>query len=182
MILLQHLHLIQMKTTVQQQKVYHKVLLIMDILDLVEMSLVVLVVLQYVTSEIFGHKKRLTKNLLSTHSMLLQKQDLFLLLVLRKHRKNQKTYNINQYSDSLVQDSSLYQAQLLKKLLFQERFVDQLFSQGSLLPHLPLVQRNHHIISIHVEHHNLALEKHSYTTLISGIQTSQWRFGILIML
>ena len=75
MILLQHLHQIQMKTTVQQQKVYHKVLLIMDILDLVKMSLVVLVVLEYFTSEIFGHKKRLTRNLLSTHSMLLQKQD-----------------------------------------------------------------------------------------------------------
>ena len=145
----------------------------MDILDLVKMSLVVLVVLEYFTSEIFGHRKRLTKNLLSTHSMLLQKQDLFLLLVLRRHRKNQKTYNINQYSDSLVQDSSLYRVQLMKKLLFKRK-VNQLSSQGNLF------KRIH--ISTHVDLSNLFLEKHSHTTLSSGIITSLIQDTTLILL
>ena len=53
--------------------------------------------------------------------------------------------------------------------------MDQLFSQDSLSP-LTI-----HISTL-VDHRNLALEKHSYTTFVFGILTTLLQHGILILL
>ena len=113
--------LLQMRTLVLQPKAFLRVQLTLTILYSLKMHMVLLVDLLGVLPDLPGHRKRLMKNYSSTQITLLQKQVLFLSLVLSKHKKNLVMFLTSQSLDRLVRVVCLLSVVQQKQLLFPKK-------------------------------------------------------------
>ena len=111
----------QMRTLVLQPKAFLRVRLTLTILYSLKMHMVLLVDLLGVLPDLSGHRKRSTTNYSSTQIMLLLRQDLFLLLVLNKPRKNLVMFLTSQSLDRLVKVVCLLSVVQQKQLLFPKK-------------------------------------------------------------